>query len=85
MFKKLYVFLGATVADAAARPLHWVYNEKKLKSFISDVDFEMKKVSWPTWEELRGSTYVVLTLTFILGLYLFFADLILSKILSVLL
>jgi len=46
---------------------------KKLKSFISDVDFEMKKVSWPTWEELRGSTYVVLTLTFIMGLYLFFS------------
>ena len=36
MFKKLYIFLGATVADAAARPLHWVYNEKKLKSFIKN-------------------------------------------------
>ena len=58
---------------------------RKLKSFISDVDFEMKKVSWPTWDELRGSTYVVITLTIILGLYLFYADLLLSKILSVLL
>jgi preprotein translocase subunit SecE len=57
----------------------------KLKTFISDVDFEMNKVSWPTWDELRGSTYVVITLTLILGLYLFFADLLLSKILSVLL
>ena len=36
MFEKLYIFLGATVADAAARPLHWVYNEKKLKSFIKN-------------------------------------------------
>jgi len=34
MFKKLHIFLGSTVADAAARPLHWVYNEKKLKSYI---------------------------------------------------
>ena len=25
----LHVFLGATVADAAARPLHWVYDQKK--------------------------------------------------------
>ena len=58
---------------------------RKLKSFISDVDFEMKKVSWPTWDELRGSTYVVISLTIILGLYLFFADPLLSKILSVLL
>ena len=28
------IFLGATVADAAARPLHWVYDPKKLKGYI---------------------------------------------------
>ena len=57
----------------------------KIFSYFSGVKLEMKKVSWPTWDELRGSTYVVITLTIILGLYLFFADLLLSKILSVLL
>ena len=36
MFKKLHIFLGATVADAASRPLHWVYDEKKLKSYIKN-------------------------------------------------
>jgi len=36
MFEKLHIFLGATVADAAARPLHWVYDEKKLKFFIKN-------------------------------------------------
>jgi len=30
----LHVFLGSTVADAAARPLHWVYNQKKLLTYI---------------------------------------------------
>ena len=34
MKNNLHVFLGATVADAAARPLHWVYNQKKLLSYI---------------------------------------------------
>ena len=34
MKNNLHVFLGATVADAAARPLHWVYNQKKLFSYI---------------------------------------------------
>ena len=29
-----HIFLGATVADAAARPLHWVYDPKKLKNYI---------------------------------------------------
>ena len=36
MIKKLHIFLGATVADAASRPLHWVYDEKKLKSYIKE-------------------------------------------------
>tara|TARA_B100001564_G_C20657841_1_gene680095 strand:+ start:926 stop:1873 length:948 start_codon:yes stop_codon:yes gene_type:complete len=30
----LHVFLGASVADAAARPLHWVYDQKKLLKYI---------------------------------------------------
>ena len=30
----LHIFLGATVADAATRPLHWVYNQKKLLEYI---------------------------------------------------
>ena len=34
MRNNLHVFLGATVADAASRPLHWVYNQKKLNSYI---------------------------------------------------
>ena len=34
MFNKLHIFLGATVADAAARPLHWVYDKKKLTSIL---------------------------------------------------
>ncbi len=34
MKNNLHVFLGATVADAAARPLHWIYNQKKLSQYI---------------------------------------------------
>ena len=30
----LHIFLGATVADAATRPLHWVYDPKKLKKYV---------------------------------------------------
>jgi len=30
----LHIFLGATVADAAARPLHWVYDPKKLNQYV---------------------------------------------------
>ena len=48
---------------------------KKLQQFGSDVRYEMSKVSWPDWDSLRGSTYVVLVLSFILTLFLFIVDL----------
>tara|TARA_B110000967_G_scaffold108107_1_gene110854 strand:+ start:218 stop:1165 length:948 start_codon:yes stop_codon:yes gene_type:complete len=34
MKNNLHVFLGATVADAAARPLHWIYDQQKLLTYI---------------------------------------------------
>ena len=30
----LHILLGATIADAATRPLHWVYDPKKLNKYI---------------------------------------------------
>ena len=48
MKNNLHIFLGATVADAAARPLHWVYNQKKLLSYIKgkeDFTFLIKNKS----------------------------------------
>ena len=58
---------------------------KKIQTFFKDVRFELSKVSWPSWEELKSSTYVVLTLSFILILFLFVVDFILAKILNIVL
>ncbi len=54
----------------------------RFRQFITDVNFEMSKVSWPNWEELRGSTYVVLYLSLIMIIFLFFIDFFLSKVLN---
>jgi len=58
---------------------------KKLQQFLADVKFEMSKVSWPTWDELRSSTYIVLGLSLILILFLFSVDFLLSKIINIVL
>tara|TARA_B100000287_G_scaffold108796_1_gene101059 strand:- start:1907 stop:2089 length:183 start_codon:yes stop_codon:yes gene_type:complete len=58
---------------------------KKINQFLGDVRSEMDKVSWPTWDELRSSTYVVLTLSLILIIFLFVIDFILAKILNIVL
>ncbi|HCN24533.1 MAG TPA: preprotein translocase subunit SecE [Candidatus Marinimicrobia bacterium] len=58
---------------------------KKTKKFLEDVQFEMKKVSWPTFDELRGAVYVVLTLSLMFAVFLFIVDLMLNRAMSVLL
>ncbi len=58
---------------------------KKIREFLDGVIFEMKKVSWPTWQELKGSTIVVLILSLILAVFLFVVDLVLSKIMHLIL
>ncbi|MEE8478405.1 MAG: preprotein translocase subunit SecE, partial [Candidatus Neomarinimicrobiota bacterium] len=40
---------------------------------------------WPTWDELKGSTYVVLSFSVLIAVFLFVVDLILNKILSIIL
>ena len=53
----LHIFLGATVADAATRPLHWVYDPKKLKRYIKgkkDITF-MKKNKSPFYSIKTGN------------------------------
>ncbi|MEC7855853.1 MAG: preprotein translocase subunit SecE [Candidatus Neomarinimicrobiota bacterium] len=55
---------------------------KKVMQFGYDVKFEMNKVSWPDWSDLKGSTYIVLILSLILTVFLFIIDFFLSKIIS---
>ena len=53
----LHIFLGASVADAATRPLHWVYDPKKLKKYIKgkkDITF-MKKNKSPFYSIKTGN------------------------------
>ena len=54
----------------------------RLLNFFNEVKFEMEKVSWPSWDELKSSTYIVLYLSLILIIFLFFVDLLLTRILN---
>ena len=51
----------------------------KIGKFFGQVKTEMKKVSWPSREEIITSTVVVLVSTLILALYIGVCDLVLSR------
>ncbi len=51
----------------------------KIKDFFTGVKVEMKKVSWPTFEELKSSTAVVIVFAIMIAVFLFVVDLFLAK------
>jgi preprotein translocase subunit SecE len=46
----------------------------KTKEFLSEVRTEMRKVSFPTRDEVMGTTIVVVVTSVIFGIFLFAAD-----------
>lgn len=44
------------------------------RQFLTEVNKEMKKVSWPTREQLRESTIVVITTTLLITTLVFVID-----------
>jgi preprotein translocase subunit SecE len=55
-----------------ARPKEWV---NTTRDFFRDTASEMKKVTWPSRQEVVGTTLVVLVAVFIFGVYLWGCDL----------
>jgi preprotein translocase subunit SecE len=56
---------------------------KKLGDFFVGSKQELKKVNWPTFEELRDSTVVVVVSILMLALFIGAVDFVLSKVIEV--
>jgi preprotein translocase subunit SecE len=54
---------------------NWTQNAKQ---FYADVRSEMKKVSWPSRQEVMGTTVVVIVAVFFFGFYLGLVDYLLA-------
>jgi preprotein translocase subunit SecE len=47
---------------------------ERIKSFYNDVRTEMRKVTAPSWKEVRATTAVVVVTVFIFGVYFWVID-----------
>ena len=47
---------------------------KRFQNYIKDVLTELKKVTWPSWDELKGATVAVIVFSMISSLYVFGVD-----------
>jgi len=51
----------------------------KIKEFLQETRSEMRKVSFPSRDEVVGTTIVVLITSFVFSVYLYFVDFLIQK------
>ena len=56
-------------------PVGWM---DRTREFFKEVRVESARVSWPTREELRGSTMVVIVMVLLVSVFLFVVDRVLA-------
>jgi preprotein translocase subunit SecE len=60
----------------SSRPKQWIASSKE---FFRDTASEMKKVTWPTRNEVVGTTTVVIVATIVFALFLWACDVVFYK------
>jgi preprotein translocase subunit SecE len=71
--------------SVAARVGRWPV---AVKDYVGELQMEMRRVSWPTWKQVRATTGVVIAAVFAFAAYFYVVDFVfgrmISKILAVL-
>ena len=63
------ILISAAVIGAIFAYLWWQGQIRRLANYILETREELKKCSWPTWEELKGSTVVIAVSIALLGAF----------------
>jgi preprotein translocase subunit SecE len=66
-YRVIGIWAGALAVVFAI--LWFTGNLVKLRNYVLETREELRKCTWPTWEELRGSTVLVMISIFLLGIF----------------
>ena len=58
--------------------LWWQGQIQRLALYVAETREELKKCAWPTWDELKGSTLLIIIVLGLLGIYIYVLDKLLS-------
>ena len=70
----------AAVIGAVFGYLWWQGQVRRFAVYIQETREELKKCSWPTWQELKGSTVVIAISIALLGAFTAGTDMVLYQI-----
>jgi len=68
------------VLGVAFAVLWWQGQVKRLAAYIQETKEELKKCTWPTWDELKGSTVVVMVSILLIGVFTVVIDFVLHNV-----
>ena len=54
--------------------LWWQGQIQRLAVYVQETREELKKCAWPNWEELKGSTALIIVMVALLGLFVVLVD-----------
>jgi preprotein translocase subunit SecE len=63
------ILFWAAIIGAAFAYLWWQGQIRQLASYVQETREELKKCSWPSWVELKGSTVVIMISIALLGAF----------------
>jgi preprotein translocase subunit SecE len=76
----IHIAIWAAVIGAVFGYLWWQGQVRRFALYIQETREELKKCSWPSWEELKGSTVVIAISIALLGGFTVGVDLVLYQI-----
>ena len=47
---------------------------QSLAAYVAETREELKKCAWPSWDELKGSTALIMVMVALLGIYIYVID-----------
>jgi preprotein translocase subunit SecE len=74
----LPILIGTAVVLGIFAILWWSGYLVRLSNYVQETREELRKCTWPTWDELKGSTVVVVISIAILGVYTVGVDFVLA-------
>jgi preprotein translocase subunit SecE len=67
------------MAEELSFPQRAVGWPAQIKDYFEELHLEMKRVTWPSWKQVRATTAVVIAAVFAFAAYFFVVDLIVSR------
>jgi preprotein translocase subunit SecE len=63
------ILIWAAIIGAAFAYLWWQGQIRQLANYVQETREELKKCSWPTWVELKGSTALIMVSIALMGAF----------------